>query len=933
MSSTLMPLFVTLHDKVTVSDSKAGDSMDHNVVSPREGPETTVKRQVWHALSREEIFTHLDTGEAGLTTGSVKDRLIVHGENRLPAPPRPHPLMRFLSQFNNMLIYFLLAAALASFVLGHVVDAGVILGVVVVNAIVGFVQEGKAERALDAIRDMIAPHAHVVRDGERQIIDARHVVPGDLVVVEAGDKVPADLRLVRASSLLADEAILTGESVPAEKQTGMVAPEAPVAERASMLYSGTILAAGQGAGVAVETGARTEIGRVSALIGTVQRLTTPLLMQIDRFGRLITWFAIISAVALFLFAYFFRDYHWVDALMVVVALAVGVIPEGLPAVITITLAIGVRRMAVRNAVVRRLPAVETLGATSVICSDKTGTLTKNEMMVGRIATAGATVGVSGAGYAPAGSVEGPQDPVRDRLILAGLLCGDAHLRSDVDGHYAVLGDPMEGALVTLALKAGLKPADVRESWPRLDDIPFDAIHRFMATLHATPDGGRRVFLKGAPERLLAMCTRQKTATGDAPVDLAYWQKCIEDAAQGGERVLGFAEAVLRTDADRLSMDLPEHGLVFLGLAGFIDPPRPEATKAVAECRSAGIAVKMITGDHGATAAAIARMLGIAEAPVVVTGAEVDALSDAELETVALNSSVFARTSPEHKLRIVRALQANGLVVAMTGDGVNDAPSLKQADVGIAMGCKGTEAAKEAAEMVLVDDNFASIVAAVHEGRTVYDNIRKVIGWTLPSNGGEFLAVALAILFGLSLPMTPVQILWVNMIMTVTLGLVLAFEPPEPGVMARRPRPRAAPLVTPFLLWRIVFGSLLFMAGVFGIYFYALGSGNGEAEARTMVVNAIAAMEICYLFNVRYLHMSSFTLTGLKGTRAVLIAVGGLVVAQFAFTYLPFMNTLFGTAAISFTDGLITVCVGVAMLAVLEVEKWLVRRLGWFTDEI
>lgn len=933
MSSTLMSLFVTLHDKVTVSDSKAGHFMNHNVVSPRETPETTVDRQVWHALSREAVFSHLETGEAGLTTRSVQERLATHGENRLPEPPRPHPLMRFLSQFNNTLIYFLISASVASAVLGHVVDAVVILGVVVVNAVVGFVQEGKAEKALDAIRDMISPHAHVVRDGERQIIDARHVVPGDLVVVEAGDKVPADLRLVRASSLLADEAILTGESVPAEKHTGTVAPEAPVAERASMLFSGTILAAGQGTGVVVETGARTEIGRISALIGTVQQLTTPLLTQIDRFGRLITWFALSAAVALFFFAHFIRDYHWVDALMVVVALAVGVVPEGLPAVITITLAIGVRRMAARNAVVRRLPAVETLGSTSVICSDKTGTLTKNEMTVGRIATATAMASVSGAGYAPAGKVEGPEDPVRDRLVLAGLLCGDAHLKREDDGHYAVFGDPMEGALVTLALKAGLDPAGIRENWPRLADIPFDAAHRFMATLHAGPDGGRIVFLKGAPERLLAMCDRQKTAAGDAPVDPVYWDERIEEAAESGERVLGFAELVLPPGTDSLSMDMLAHGLVFLGVAGFIDPPRPEAMKAVAECRSAGIAVKMITGDHGATAAAIARTLGIAENPVVVTGVEVDGLSDAELEAVALKTSVFARTSPEHKLRIVRALQANGLVVAMTGDGVNDAPSLKQADVGIAMGRKGTEAAKQAAEMVLVDDNFASIVAAVHEGRTVYDNIRKVIGWTLPTNGGEFLAVVFAILFGLALPMTPVQILWVNMIITVTLGLVLAFEPPEPGVMARRPRRRDASLVTPFLLWRIVFVSFLFMLGVFGVYFYALGNGDSEAVARTLVVNAIAAMEIFYLFNVRYLHMTSFTLTGLKGTRAVLLAVGGLVVAQFGFTYLPFMNDLFGSAPVSFTDGVVTVAVGVAMLAVLEVEKWLIRRLGWFADEV
>lgn len=871
-------------------------------------------------------------GEEGLSDTLAAQALERYGENRLPAPPRVHPFLRFLSQFNNVLIYFMLSASVASAILGHTVDAAVIFGVVLVNAIVGFVQEGKAERALDAIRDMISPHAIVLRGGERRQIDTRHIVPGDLVLVEAGDKVPADLRLLRASGLLANEAILTGESVPAEKHVRPVAAAAAVAERSSMLYSGTIVAAGQGAGIAVETGARTEIGRISSLMGTVRQLTTPLLLQIDAFGRLITWFALLSAAALFPFAMLARDYPWSEALMVVVALAVGFVPEGLPAVITITLAIGVRRMAARHAVVRRLPAVETLGATSVICSDKTGTLTKNEMTVSRAVTADSEALVSGAGYAPEGAVSGPDDAVRMWLLRAGLLCNDAHLREE-GGHYAVLGDPMEGALITLALKAGFAPEEEHQAFVRLDDIPFDAAHRFMATLNATPDGGRVVLLKGAPERLLAMSVAVASAAGEIAVDSAFWEKRIEAAASRGERVLSFAMVKVAPETESLSFDLLERGLVFLGIAGFIDPPRPEALQAVAECRSAGIAVKMITGDHGATAAAIARQLGLADDPKVVTGVEVDALSDENLKAVALSTAVFARTSPEHKLRIVRALQADGHVVAMTGDGVNDAPSLKQADVGIAMGRKGTEAAKEAAQMVLLDDNFASIVAAVHEGRTVYDNIRKVIGWTLPTNGGELLAVVFALFLGLALPMTPVQILWVNMIMTVTLGLVLAFEPSEPGVMKRRPRQRGAALLTPFLLWRIGFVSFLFMLGVFGIYFHALGKGESLEVARTLVVNAIAAMEIFYLFNVRYLHTTSFSLRGLLGTPAVLAAVGGLTLAQFGYTYLPFMNALFGSAPVSFMDGLLTVGVGVALLLILEAEKWLVRRLGLFRDEI
>lgn len=901
--------------------------------------EPTAAAPSWHSLTVPETYASLATGEHGLAGESAEERLQSHGENRLPAAARPHPLFRFMAQFNNTLIYFLMAAALGSAVLGHLVDAAVIFGVVFINAVVGFVQEGKAEKALDAIRDMIAPHATVIRDGHPRTIDARHIVPGDLVQVEAGDKVPADVRLVRASSLLVNESVLTGESVPAEKQPLAVPVQAPIAERSSMLHSGTIVAAGQGAGVVVETGAGTEIGRISALIGTVQPLTTPLLVQIDRFGRLITWFSIAISAGLFIFALLVRDYPWVDALMVVVALAVGVVPEGLPAVITITLAIGVRRMADRHAVVRRLPAVETLGSTSVICSDKTGTLTRNEMTVARLVTAESGILVSGAGYAPQGRLTAfdgndipADDRVRELLIRAGVLCNDAHLVEE-GGHFSVLGDPMEGALLTLAEKAGFSLAQERAAHPRLDTIPFDAAHRFMATLHSVPAGGQIVFLKGAPERLLAMCSTVLTATGEAPVDPEFWDERIEAAAAEGQRVLGFAVGKVLPGTAQLRFDMLETGLVFLGLAGFIDPPREEAMAAVAECRSAGIAVKMITGDHGATAAAIARQLGLAQAPVVVTGVEIDGLSEDELRDVALKTSVFARTSPEHKLRIVRALQADGQVVAMTGDGVNDAPSLKQADVGIAMGRKGTEAAKEAAEMVLMDDNFASIVASVHEGRTVYDNIRKVIGWTLPTNGGEMLAVAMAILFGLALPMTPVQILWVNMIVTVTLGLVLAFEPPEPGVMKRRPRPRDQALITPFLLWRIVFVSVLFAAGAFGIYFYTLWHGASEAAARTNVVNTMTAMEMFYLFNVRYLHMTSFSLKGFMGTPAVLLAVAGLFLAQLAFTYLPFMNALFGTAPVSIGDGLATIAIGAVMLVILEVEKALIRRAGWFAQEV
>ncbi|HEX2890929.1 cation-transporting P-type ATPase [Vineibacter terrae] len=887
--------------------------------------------RAWHAVTVDELLTMLATVRGGLSAGEVVARRAAHGPNALREPPRRHPVLRFLAQFNNTLIYFLLAASVAAWILGHRIDAAVIIAVVTINAIVGYIQEDKAEKALSAIRKMISPRANVWRDGQRTSIPVADLVPGDVVVIEAGDRVPADMRLIRARGMLIDEAMLTGESVAAEKQEAPAAADAPLGDRLCMAYSGTLVVGGQGTGVVVATGRHTEIGRISALIEGVEQLTTPLLRQINRFGQRFTWVAIAAAGLLFAFATLVRGYPWPDALIAVVALAVGVVPEGLPAVITITLAIGVQRMAARNAIIRRLPAVETLGATSVICSDKTGTLTRNEMTARRIVTSDHVVMVSGSGYAPVGDLtatEGDEDIAALEavapLIRSGLLCNDGHLRQ-ADGQWRVEGDPMEGALVALAMKAGLNPGHVRSEWPRCDEIPFDAQHRFMATRHAARDGGHAIFVKGAPERLLAMCATQAATSGTRPLDQAYWTEQIALAASHGERVLGFAVKSLPAGDGRLSMADLHQGLVFLGIVGFIDPPRDEAIQAIAECRSAGIAVKMITGDHGATAAAIARQLGLMKAPDVVIGADLDKTSDTALAPLAARADVFARTNPEHKLRIVRALQSTGAVVAMTGDGVNDAPALKQADVGIAMGRKGTEAAKEASEMVLLDENFVSIVAAVHEGRTVYDNIRKVIAWTVPTNGGEALTVIAAILFGFTMPMTPAQILWINLILTVTLGLVLAFEPSEPGVMRRPPRAADAPLLSPFLVWRVFFVSALFTAGGLAVFFYALQRGLGVEMARTMVVNVIVVFEIFYLFNVRYLHMTSITLRGALGTPAVLIALAAVVVAQLAFTYAPIMHALFDTRPVAIVDGMVVVASGVLLMLVLEVEKIMLRR--------
>ncbi|WP_425106949.1 HAD-IC family P-type ATPase [Ancylobacter sp.] len=883
----------------------------------------------WHALPHEEVAGRLGVTSAGLTPEEAQARLRAHGPNALPEPPGRPPLLRFLAQFNNALIYFLLAGAAAALALGHYVDAGVIVAVVLVNALVGFIQEGKAEQALRAIRNMISPHAHVVRASRRQSVQARDLVPGDLVLLEAGDRVPADTRLIRARGMRVDEAILTGESVAALKNEAAAPAEAALGDRHSMAFSGTTIAAGQGAGIVVSTGPHTEIGRIGRLIAEVEPLATPLLRQVDAFARRFTTVALVSAAALFLFAVAVRDYGWSEALIAVVALAVGVVPEGLPAVITITLAIGVRRMARQHAVIRQLPAVETLGATSVICSDKTGTLTRNEMAACRLVIAQddlAEIAVSGIGYDPAGALGwmepgGQGDPAgaAAALLRAGLLCNDAHLHAE-NGAWRAEGDPMEGALVTLAVKAGRDAAAERAAWARLDEIPFDAAYRFMASLHRSPEGEAVLFVKGAPEEVLRLA--------GAPGGGA-WEAAIARAAAAGERVLGFAMKRLPVAPARLCFEDVREGFSFLGLVGFIDPPRPEAVTAIAECRSAGIGVKMITGDHAATAGAIARQLGLAATPVVATGAEVDAVSDDDLVALAARTDVFARTSPENKLRIVRALQSTGAVVAMTGDGVNDAPSLRQADVGIAMGGKGTEAAKQAADVVLLDDNFATIVAAVKEGRTVYDNIRKMIAWTLPTNGGEVLAVIAAILLGLTMPMSPAQILWINLILSATLGLALAFEPTEPGIMARPPRPAKAGLMSRFMLWRVVLVSVLFTLIAFAVFFHSLWRGQEVEMARTLVVNTLVVLEIFYLFNVRFLHMRSLSWRGVLGTPAVLLALAAVVAGQFAFTYLPVMQAIFDTRPVALLDGVMIIAIGVALMVVLEGEKLLLRRLGLF----
>jgi calcium-translocating P-type ATPase len=860
-----------------------------------------------HNQSADDCLASLNSCKDGLTADEAARRLVEHGPNKLPEASARGPLRRLMAQFHNVLIYVLLGAALVTGTLQHWVDTGVILAVVLANAVIGFIQEGKAEAAMAAIRGMLAPHAAVIRDGTRLTVDGVALVPGDVVLMEAGDKAPADLRILEARGLAAQEAILTGESVPVEKSVEPVAIDAPLGDRRSMLWSGTLITQGAGRGLVVATGSVTEIGRIGGLLAGVETLTTPLVSQMDHFSRWLTFFILLVSALLLAYGYFVAHHDFSVLFMVVVGIAVAAIPEGLPAVMTITLAIGVQAMARRNAIVRRLPAIEAIGSVSVICTDKTGTLTRNEMVVAAAQTPQGSFEIAGEGYAPEGAISPSGDLTQ--LARAAALCNDAALRQR-DGVWTVEGDPMEGALLAFA---GKVIGSTKLGAHRHDAIPFDSRHRFMAVL-TEEQTGCTVYVKGAPERVLRMCEG---------IDQRDWHHRAGVMAARGLRVLALAE---RTQtSDRIDPANLESGLSFLGLVGLIDPPRPEAIAAVAECRAAGIRVKMITGDHAGTAAAIAAQIGLENPGRVLTGADLNKLDDAQLAIEVTGTDVFARTSPEDKLRLVTALQANGLSVAMTGDGVNDAPALKRADAGIAMGLKGSEAAKEAADLVLADDNFASIAAAVREGRTVYDNLKKVITWTLPTNAGEAMTVVLALLAGMALPVTAVQILWINLITGITLGIALAFEPTEPGAMARPPRRRDAPILSGELVWHVTLVALLFMAAVFGVFTYAIDRGYSLQLAQTMSMNMLVVLEIFHLFFIRNLHAASLTFATMAGTKVVWIVVVTITAAQLAVTYLPPFQAILGTEPMAFADGLLIVGIGAAFFALIEIEKRI--RLG------
>ena len=893
-----------------------------------------------HQLPVHEVLLLLETDASrGLTDHEASQRLNRFGPNVLPLIRRHGPLLRFLLQFHYPLIYILLAATIITALLGEWVDSGVIFGVVLVNAIVGFIQESRAERALEALMSMVKTEATVLRGGEKTQIASSEVVPGDVVLVQSGDKVPADLRLIFIRELQIDESALTGESVPVVKEELQLPADTALADRRNLAYSGTLVTYGQGVGVVVGTGAETEIGRIHQLIGSAADIATPLTKKIAHFSQILT--VVILGLAGVTFGIgMWRGQPAVEMFMAAVALAVGAIPEGLPAAVTITLAIGVDRMARRHVIIRKLPAVETLGSTTVICSDKTGTLTENQMTVQTIVTGGEEFGVSGTGYEPVGTIERDgrainleNAPALRECLVAGMLCNDTQLVNR-DLQWIILGDPTEGALLAAAQKAGLDWKEFSQHTPRVDVIPFESQRQYMATLHQrTDEASKVVYIKGAIEKVLSMCTQELDSEGkEKPCDQIMIHRQADELAERGLRLLGFARGIVSSETDILASDQLPSKLTWLGLQGMMDPPRPEAIRAVHACQAAGLAVKMITGDHAVTARVIAQKIGLGtttvsdvEEPQVMTGSDLAVCPVAELPEAANETMVFARVAPEQKLRLVEALQTRGHVVAMTGDGVNDAPALKQADIGVAMGLGGTEVAKEAADLVLTDDNFASIGAAVEEGRGVFDNLTKFIVWTLPTNMGEGLVILAAIGAGVALPILPVQILWINMTTAVALGLMLAFEPKEVGIMQRPPRDPSRPLLTGELVWRILLVGALLLAGAFGLFLWVQSTGGTLEEARTVAVNVFVMVELFYLFNCRSLEYSILQL-GIFSNPWVTGGVLTMIVLQLLFTYVPSMNFLFHTTPIELETWMPIVGVGMTSYVIVEIEKWIRRKL-------
>ena len=880
---------------------------------------TQVQSTSFHELTNHETISFFDSNlDQGLTAEDVAKRYETYGWNELVVKAGKPAWLKFLLQFHQPLLYILLIAGAVKASLGSWTNAAVIWGVTVLNAIIGYVQEAKAEGAIASLAKAVVTETTVVRDGQLLEVPSRDLVPGDIVMLTSGDKVPADLRLLASRNLQVDESALTGESVPVEKSVEPLAANTVLAERINMAYAGSFVTFGQGRGIVVAIANATEVGKISQSMEQRTNLSTPLTRKFSRFSRILLYGILTLATLTFVIGLAQGEY-WITMFDAAVALAVSAIPEGLPAVVTVTLAIGVNRMAQRNAIIRKLPAVEALGSATVVCSDKTGTLTENQMTVQAIYVGGQHYQVSGGGYSPKGEitlVTTDKTPFKDGLphtletcLTAGVLCNDTQLKHTGE-HWTVVGDPTEGALITAAAKADLSQAGLAAANPRLDSIPFESEYQYMATLN---DGeSRTIYVKGSVEVLLRRCTHMLDQHGQVvPVAQSAIEQAVELMTAQALRVLAFAQKQAGIHQHAIDHDDIETDLIFLGLQGMIDPPRPEAIAAVHTCQNAGIQIKMITGDHIATAKAIAQRMGICKTTEVLAyeGRKLADMDDFQLMQVVETGDVFARVAPAQKLRLVEALQAKGDIVAMTGDGVNDAPALKQADIGIAMGKGGTEVAREASDMLLTDDNFASIEAAVEEGRTVYQNLRKAIAFLLPVNGGESMTILISALLARDLPILSLQVLWLNMINSITMTVPLAFEPKSNGIMGQPPRHPKEPLVTRKLLHRILFVSLFNWVLIFGMFEWVHFSTGNIAVARTMAIQSLVAARIIYLLSISQLGISLLNRircrsTSITNAPILLLGIGAAVILQIVFSQWSVMNTLFETAPLTWNQWLI-----------------------------
>ncbi|MBI3152679.1 MAG: cation-translocating P-type ATPase [Chloroflexi bacterium] len=890
-----------------------------------------MKQNNWHSLTIDTALTQVQSQHEGLSSADAALRLSEYGANEIQAAKRISAWEILLEQFKNVLILILLGATAISLFLGHGVESIVIAVIVLFAVVLGFIQEYRAERAIEALRHMAAPTATVLRDGKETKIPARELVLGDVILLHTGDRVPADARLLESINLQVDEAALTGESMPVEKHTLPLPSDGlAVGDRKNMIYAGTAATYGRGRGLVIATAMQTEFGKIAQLLQTVETGKTPLQHNLDKVGTMLARAAFV-VVAIIVALGLFRGQPFIEMLIFGIALAVAVVPEALPAVVTISLAIGVQKMVKRNALIRRLPAVETLGSTSVICSDKTGTLTKDEMTVRKIYAGGQIFKVSGAGYAPLGefSVNGgtptlPTDALK-QMLTAATLASDTHLvngENESGSGWHIKGDPTEGSLVAAAAKAGLQKESLDSAYPRVQEIPFTSESKRMTTLHKTEDG-LTAYAKGAPEVILGSCNWQLTADGTLPLDAPGREKILATAQEmAGEalRVLAIASK------PRAALETAEADMVFLGLAGMIDPPRSEAKAAIAVCEEAGIRPVMITGDHPMTAQAVARELGLLKSGRVVTGAELENMSDEQFAREVETIDVYARVSPAHKLRVVTALQTNGHIVAMTGDGVNDAPALKKADIGVAMGITGTDVTKEAAAMTLLDDNFASIVAAVEEGRGVFGNIKKYLMYLLSSNIGEIGLMAGATLLGLPLPLTAVQILYVNLATDGLPALALSIDPAEKDLMKRRPRdPRTGIFTRPVVILMVLGGIWSALINL-GLFTWALNSGRSIEEAMTMTFVSLVLIQFFKAYNFRSDRHSVFN--NPFSNRWLNVAILWEVILLILIIYVPFLHDAFGTYYMPLVDWLIVFTLALTISPVLEIAKWMERR-GWF----